>query len=77
MKAKKSNNILLVAITRMGDMLQASPTIAGIKMENPDAKVTVLIERNFASICAGLPGIDEVIVIDLTYVTRGLHGEQE
>jgi ADP-heptose:LPS heptosyltransferase len=76
-KAKKPDNILLVAITRMGDMLQASPTIAGIKMENPNARVTVLIERNFAAICDGLPGIDEVIVIDLTFVTRCLHREQE
>ena len=77
MKAKKPNNYLLVAITRMGDMLQASPTLAGIKMENPDARVTVLIERNFAAICDGLPGIDEVIVIDLTFITRCLHREQE
>jgi ADP-heptose:LPS heptosyltransferase len=37
-------NILLVNITRLGDMLQATPTIAGMKMENPGCRVTVLVD---------------------------------
>ena len=70
-------NALLVAITRMGDMLQASPTISGLKQENPEARLTVLIDSNFASICHGIPGIDEIYEIDLAYVCRCLHREGE
>ena len=70
---KKNKNILVVAITRMGDMLQGSPTLAGLKRENPDSKVTVLIDKQFAKICSGIPGIDEVYVVDLSMVVRCIH----
>jgi ADP-heptose:LPS heptosyltransferase len=71
------NRILLVNITRLGDMLQATPTIAGMKLENPDAKITVLVEKQFESICRILPGIDEVISIDLGMTVRSLAREHE
>ena len=74
---RKINHILIVAITRMGDMLQSTPTIAGIKAHYPDARITVLIEKQFATICAGIPGIDEVYVIDLGYLCRCMHRENE
>ena len=67
----------MVAITRLGDMLQMSPTIAGLKAENPSVRITVLIEKQFATICKGIPGIDEVYVIDLSYVVRCIHREQD
>jgi ADP-heptose:LPS heptosyltransferase len=70
-------NILVVAITRMGDMLQASPTLVGFKEQHPDAKITVLIEKNFASICDGIPGIDEIYSIDLSLVVQALTREGE
>ncbi|MCB0322148.1 MAG: hypothetical protein KDD69_01210, partial [Bdellovibrionales bacterium] len=70
-------NILLVAITRLGDMLQMSPTIAGLKREHPDARITVVIDRQFAAICSGIPGIDEVYVLDLNFVVRCIHREQD
>lgn len=69
--------ILIVAITRMGDMLQASPTLAGLKRKYPEAKTTVLIEQQFASICEGIPGIDEVFPVDLSLVVQGLNREGE
>lgn len=70
-------NILVVAITRMGDMLQASPTLVGLKQQYPEAKVTVLIEKNFSSICDGLPGIDVVYPIDLSLVVQALARDGE
>lgn len=74
---KPLKNILLIAVTRMGDMLQASPTIAGLKLENPGARITVAIDKTFASICEGIPGIDDVFVLDLSYVVRCLAEEGE
>ncbi len=70
-------NILLVNITRLGDMLQATPTIAGMKMENPDCKVTVLVEKQFAEVCHNLPYIDEVVSLDLGMTVRALSREQD
>lgn len=71
------NNILLVNITRLGDMLQATPTIAGLKMENPQSKITVLVEKQFSEICKHIPGIDEVVSLDLSMVVRALSREQD
>ena len=74
---EKPNNILIVAITRMGDMLQGSPTISGLRKQYPQARITVLIDRQFAKICEGIPGIDEVYVVDLSMVVRCIHREEE
>lgn len=71
------NNILLVNITRLGDMLQATPTIAGMKLENPKAKITVLVEKQFEEVCHSLPGIDEVVGLDLGMTCRALAREQD
>jgi len=68
-------NILLVNITRLGDMLQATPTIAGMKEENPNAKITVLVEKQFSEVCHFLPNIDEVVALDLGMTVRSLARE--
>ena len=73
----KPKKLLVVAITRLGDMLQASPTIVGLKEEHPGAQLTVAIEKSFASICKGIPGIDDVVEIDLNYVVQCLARERE
>jgi ADP-heptose:LPS heptosyltransferase len=71
------NNVLLVNITRLGDMLQATPTIAGIKLDNPSAKITVLVEKQFEEVCHYLPNIDEVVSLDLGMTVRSLAREQD
>ncbi len=71
----KKQKVLLVNITRLGDMLQSTPTIAGIKMENPDCHITVLVEKQFESICHIIPNVDRVISIDLTFTCRALAAE--
>lgn len=58
-------------------MLQATPTIAGMKMENPDCKVTVLVEKQFESICHTIPNVDEVLSVDLGMTVRSLAREKE
>ncbi len=71
-KYAEKKNVLLVNITRLGDMLQATPTIAGIKEENPGCRITVLVEKQFESICHWLPNIDDVKTIDLGWTVRSL-----
>jgi len=69
--------ILLVNITRLGDMLQATPTIAGMKAENPGCHITVLVEKQFAEVCSVIPNIDEIIGIDLGFTCRSIAREQD
>jgi len=71
------NKVLLVNITRLGDMLQATPTIAGMKQENPDCRVSVLVEKQFEDVCHIIPNIDEVLSIDLGMTVRSLAREGE
>ncbi len=66
------NKILIIAITRMGDLLQASPTIQGLKNQYPDSRITIVVDTNFASICKGIPGIDEIKELDMNYIARGV-----
>jgi len=73
----EKTNILLVNITRLGDMLQATPTIAGMKAENPDSRVTVLVEKQFEEVCHSIPNIDEVVSLDLGMTVRSLSREQD
>jgi ADP-heptose:LPS heptosyltransferase len=58
-------------------MLQATPTIAGIKMENPDCHITVLVEKQFAEVCKVIPNIDEIVGIDLNFVVRSISREKD
>jgi ADP-heptose:LPS heptosyltransferase len=68
--------ILIVSLTRFGDLLQTSPTIVGLKAVHPGAHVTVLVERNFAPVCHGIPGIDRVWELDLDHLGRLLLGAE-
>ena len=73
--ANEPRNILILAVTRMGDLLQASPTIHGMKKDFNGARVTVLVDKGFASICRGIPGIDEIYEIDVGMIVRSLQRE--
>jgi ADP-heptose:LPS heptosyltransferase len=73
----EKTNILLVNITRLGDMLQATPTIAGMKAENPGSRVTVLVEKQFEEVCHSIPNVDEVVSLDLGMTVRSLAREQD
>jgi len=57
--------VLIVNLTRFGDLLQTSPTIAGLKERHPAAEVVAVVERNFADVARGLPGVDRVWELDL------------
>ncbi|MFN8542700.1 MAG: glycosyltransferase family 9 protein [Candidatus Binatia bacterium] len=67
--------ILIVNLTRFGDLLQTSPIIAGLRAQHRGAEVHVLVERNFAEACRGIPGIDRLRELDLDDVGRTLLAE--
>jgi ADP-heptose:LPS heptosyltransferase len=57
--------ILIINLTRMGDLLQTTPLMAGLKEANPGVRITLLINSSFVGICKGIPFIDELIVFDM------------
>jgi ADP-heptose:LPS heptosyltransferase len=69
--------ILILNLTRLGDLLQTSPTILGLKELHPGAAVTVAVDRNFAEVCRGLPGVDRVWELELDQLGRLLLGGAE
>lgn len=63
-----ARRILIVNLTRLGDLLQTSPTVAGLRALHPDAEITLLAEKNFAEVCEAIPGVDRVHRIDLDHL---------
>lgn len=57
--------IVVVNLTRLGDLLQTSPTIAGLRRVHPGASITLVAEKNFAEVCEAIPGVDRVHRLDL------------
>jgi len=65
-----ARRILIVNLTRFGDLLQTSPTVAALTERHPGADITLVAERNFADVCDGIPGIDRVYRVDLDRVGK-------
>jgi len=57
--------ILIINLTRMGDLLQTTPLMAGLREKNPDVKITLAINSAFTEICRGIPFIDDLIAFDM------------
>ncbi|MBI5741868.1 MAG: glycosyltransferase family 9 protein [Nitrospirae bacterium] len=57
--------ILIINLTRMGDLLQTTPVMAGLKEAYPEARITLVANSSFTEICRGIPMIDELIVFDM------------
>lgn len=72
-----ANNILVLAVTRLGDMLQSSPTFVGLKRQHPGAKITVLVDKAIAPVCAGIAGIDQIYPMELSMLLRQIHFGKE
>ena len=63
------NKILIVSLTRMGDLLQATPLMAGLRKKHPDVRLDVLVSSDFASIAKSIPNINEIKVFNLRQFT--------
>ena len=60
-----AKNILILSMTRMGDMIQTTPLIKGLKEKYPSAKITLLVTSDFSSAVSLIPEVDESIVVNL------------
>ncbi len=67
--------ILIINLTRMGDLLQTTPLMAGLKSRYPESRLTLLVNSAFTEVCRGIPYIDDLIDFDMKgYLLRLLEG---
>ena len=59
-------NIIILNLTRMGDLIQSTALFKKIKLTYPESRVKLLISSDFAEIGPFLPYVDEIKPIDVT-----------
>lgn len=55
------NKVLVVRLSSLGDVVLTAPVYKNLKAHWPDCRVSVLVKPAYASIVAGMAGVDEVI----------------
>lgn len=60
-----AERILIMSLTRMGDLVQATPLISGMRQKYPDSKITLMVSSDFESFIPNIPDIDDSIVLDI------------
>ncbi len=56
--------ILIINLTRMGDLIQTTALISGLKKKYSLSQIDYLAMSSFASILKNIPGLDEIITLD-------------
>jgi lipopolysaccharide heptosyltransferase II len=55
------DKILIINLTRMGDILQSTPLLKAVKRRNPRAEIHYMVVDSFTEICRLIPEIDRII----------------
>jgi len=66
-----SMNVAIVKLSSIGDVVHALPVAAALKRDHPGARVTWVAEAREATILAGHPAVDEVVIVDTRGWRRG------
>lgn len=57
-------HFLIVKLSSIGDVVHTLPAVAALRQAHPNSRITWVVERGAASILAGNPTIDELIIVD-------------
>lgn len=76
MSGAEMKEILLVNLTRMGDLIQTTPVMEGLKRAYPGARITLLVNSEFLEICKDLPFVDRLLAFDKVALRKMLRGEE-
>ncbi|RMF99954.1 MAG: hypothetical protein D6726_12110, partial [Nitrospirae bacterium] len=63
-------DLLIINLTRMGDLIQTTPVLVAAKEMYPDIFITLLINSEFEGIVPYLPGVDRVISINIRQMVK-------
>ena len=58
------SQILIINITRMGDLIQMIPLLARLEEERPGVKIDLIVDQEFAHVATLIPGIRHVLAYD-------------
>jgi len=58
------DDILLLNLTRLGDLVQTTPLAVALKKSHPEARVVVCAQKKFESAARLMDGVDEIVTID-------------
>ncbi len=56
--------VLILNITRMGDLIQMIPLLARLEEESPGVKIDLIVDKTFEHVATLLPGIRHVLAFD-------------
>jgi len=56
--------ILVHNFTRIGDLLQSTPLLMGLKEREPGCEIALAVHKRFQEVCEGFPFVDTVISFD-------------
>ncbi len=62
--------ILIINLTRMGDLIQTTPAIVALKERYPESYITLLASTHFIEICNSIPLVDRCIDLDEIYIAK-------
>ncbi len=57
--------IIVINLTRMGDVVQSTPLLAGLKGRYKGCRITYLANKPYAEICKAIPFIDNLLTFDM------------
>lgn len=77
MSMQKTNKILVIAITRMGDLIQSIPFLRRLKMRTPESEVHLLVEECFRDVAGLLPAVDRIHSVKLEDLIPNLASGRE
>ncbi|MED5354129.1 MAG: glycosyltransferase family 9 protein, partial [Nitrospinota bacterium] len=72
-----TQKILILNLTRMGDLIQTTPLIQGLRQKYPDAQITLMVSSDFENAISLIPGIDDSIVFNLRQFKESEDWEDE
>jgi ADP-heptose:LPS heptosyltransferase len=54
----------ILNLTRLGDLVQTSPVVTGLRRRHPDAEIHLIVKSRFRAMAQLLPGVDRILEID-------------
>ncbi|GBE02443.1 lipopolysaccharide core heptosyltransferase RfaQ [bacterium BMS3Bbin06] len=64
--------VIIINLTRMGDLIQSTPVIMGLKERYPGVRITLLVSETFVEICKYIPLIDRVFTLKINDIVNAL-----
>jgi ADP-heptose:LPS heptosyltransferase len=69
--------ILVISLTRFGDLIQTTPLLKDLKKNHPDARITLAVVKRFSAILPLIHGYDRAFLFDKDEAARRINNEDD